>query len=100
LDVEAAAGADRGVAVSEAVATAPNSAAAAVVFISDAPAVPTDDTMDVPLVPASDDTVTLDEQTWTSKIKAGIDAAIAGLSARLVRTPGPVATRQPSTRKR
>jgi hypothetical protein len=92
------------VAAGPAMAAAPqNSVATAVVSVSDAPAPSTDDTMEFEPAPAAatgDDTVTLDEQTWTSRIKAGIDTAIAGVAARLARTPEPVAPRQPSTRKR
>jgi|SRR5262245_28527831 len=65
--------------------------------------VSTDDTMELAPPVASDvtdDTVSLDPPTWGSKIKAGIDAAIAGVAARWTRTSAPVAARQSSTRKR
>jgi eukaryotic-like serine/threonine-protein kinase len=63
----------------------------------------TDDTMDQapPGAPdATDDTVSLETQTWSAKLKAGIDAAIAGVAARWTRTSAPVAARQTSARKR
>ncbi|HMF98027.1 MAG TPA: serine/threonine-protein kinase [Vicinamibacterales bacterium] len=69
-----------------------------------APAAPsTDDTMELATPVATDvtdDTVSLDPPTWGSKIKAGIDAAIAGVAARWTRTSAPVAARQSSRRKR
>jgi len=69
-----------------------------------APAAPsTDDTADfVPAdaMPVTDDTVSLDPPSWKSKLKAGIDAAIAGVAGRRPRTSASVASRQPSTGKR
>jgi eukaryotic-like serine/threonine-protein kinase len=65
------------------------------------PAGSTDDTMD--LEPSgstnTDDTVSLGPRTWTSRVKAGFDAAITGMAARLARTP-PAEARDTSTRKR
>jgi serine/threonine-protein kinase len=63
----------------------------------------TDDTMDFePRAAATgtDDTVSLPPPTWTARFKAGIDAAIAGMSARLAGPVTPVTTRDTSTRKR
>jgi serine/threonine protein kinase len=68
-----------------------------------AAAASTDDTMDLAprgATEGTDDTVSLDAQTWGAKIKAGIDAAIAGVAARWTRMSAPVAARQSSTRKR
>jgi len=68
------------------------------------PAMPSsEDTMELAPPAAADitdDTVSLDPPTWGSKIKAGIDAAIAGVAARWTRPSSPVAARQTSTRKR
>ena len=62
----------------------------------------TDDTMD--LEPragrSTDDTVTLEPPSWTTRVKAGIDAAITSMSSRMARASTPAATREPSTRKR
>ncbi len=62
----------------------------------------TDDTTDFEprAAKGTDETVSLDPPTWTSRVKAGIDAAIAGMSARLAGTPPAVGTRETSTRKR
>jgi eukaryotic-like serine/threonine-protein kinase len=62
----------------------------------------TDDTMDFEPVPGTgttEDTVSLEPDTWTARIKAGL-GAITGMAGRLARTSAPVGTRQTSTRKR
>jgi eukaryotic-like serine/threonine-protein kinase len=61
----------------------------------------TDDTTDFdPRAQGTDDTVSLEPPTWRARFKAGIDAAIAGMSGRLTGTSTPAATRETSTRKR
>jgi serine/threonine-protein kinase len=69
-----------------------------------APAAPsTDDTMDLErsaVTDNPDDTVSLETPTWAARIKAGIDAAIAGVAARWTRPSAPVPTGHSSTRKR
>jgi serine/threonine protein kinase len=71
--------------------------------VTDVPALPsTDDTVDIAL-PGSevtDQTVSFEPPTWGSRIKAGLNAAMTGLSARWTRPTVPVAARRPSTRKR
>jgi eukaryotic-like serine/threonine-protein kinase len=62
----------------------------------------TDDTLDFEPVGATEDTdetVSLEPQTWTSRIRAGLDA-IAGVASRIGGASTPSATRQTSTRKR
>ena len=76
---------DNGVAVADAVAGVPS----------------TDDTVDFAVSgDATDQTVSLDPPTWGARVKAGIHAAITGLTPRWMRPAAPVATRRSSTRKR
>jgi eukaryotic-like serine/threonine-protein kinase len=61
----------------------------------------TDDTMDFDPRGSqhTDDTVSLAPPSWTSRFKAGLDAALAGVSSRISRPAAP-ATRHPSRGKR
>ncbi|HXI26991.1 MAG TPA: serine/threonine-protein kinase [Vicinamibacterales bacterium] len=63
----------------------------------------TDDTQDLEprgAADATDDTVSLETPRWGARIKAGLDAALAGVAARWTRSSTPAPTGHSSTRKR
>jgi eukaryotic-like serine/threonine-protein kinase len=69
---------------------------------ADAESASTEDTMDFDPRSSTNtaDTVSLERRSWTSRVRAGIDAAVSGMAARLSRTSRLAEARDTTTRKR